>query len=1598
MLRDDYIYSKEVKLATTKVLVFDGQIDPDWIEFINVIEDNLKIFYLDNNNSVSLEGFKIIFETTELKQITPSFLARVNIVYFEQSTYNWEMILFNWINTHPMIIEHPELKNFIKGLFENYFPKFYDYIQSNKTKLFKFEENFVMKNLITLFDAILPKFDFEEKKIGKRDTNYIPRIEVIKTSILSSFIFTSAWIVNFFTNFLIRMKVEKLISDSFKADDLKGPIFDYFIDPLTYEFKSWEQNYEALYPEFVNPTRINALSQNKVFVLNQDNIPYLWIMEKYLRKYNQIFFFGQPNSGKTFIINSVLNHLDSTKTEFYMNRYLINFNSTTKNLHKYLVSHTDYINREEVGDSYERNMVFFIDDVNLQKTDSTGVKPCLEYLRQIASTKSFYDFKQNITKRFVKFSLINSDNLTAHKANSNLDRYIHSFCIISKDNFTDEATAGIFKPRLEAVFKKYIPSNASITANQYIHTTVNVFDFVNQNFKRTRDTLHYLFNFRTLNRIFESIEKHKYEFRNEDYPTHLLEIWFHEIFKSFTDRLLTNEEKDLLLDGIYKKYVSTFKSKSINSLKESKLQNLIFAPELVYEELHSGKDSHDKHHQDHVHTTEAATEGNDNLIRTNSEFHKSQSLSSSHIKENYLFYPDELALEEKISKIYTDHFEKQTNFRYKIFFTKETFYILLKILRAINFDKGHSILIGTSLSGRQTLSKFAAFLQNFEFEEFNTSHINKKKNEIIIHTNELIAESIYTNKPLMIFYPEGILENENVLEQINNLYNIYDILNMNKLKKDKNEKNDINITDFLKKFSGEDKYSVSDNEIIGLLKKNLKIMLKINYKSPTYFKIFEHYHFITKNSFFLFCHSWDDAGLLGFARKFITPNEKENSLTESISLLLVEAHNCCLTLRDEYSHKLDLIINSSHLVKLVNFYNAKYNVYNSYLKNQLTIYQFALEALEKNHDVITKTEDEVQKLEPKKDEIDKIIDEKTSELSKKSSIRNTIQSSITELEKLMMIENNKKDYNIKRIQEALQATDEVVVKCNIQCGRLDKAEFIDFRNSFENHILSKFILSQMLALAEDPSEIETYFKKNNGDPKFIKYVTTIDYKNPTQDFIRIVKEAVVSPDFQPETLSGIKIYNTCRLMCEWFKAMNAYIIEWEGQSELFKENEQCDSKIDELNVVLSGKKSEMDKINEECGAIERIIKTQDNNKRRMLQVINKKTELIDINKGFLDLCKLKLELWEQKSQEINMLLTNYEFYLAYLSVYFIYGSLFQHSQRKKITQFFTAKAERMNLVNITNLDFNTLLQDFTNDLKEKDLLRVYNMFDDYTRENLTMINLCQKTPLIIDTTRMAKLILSEYLEKIEPSHRLTVANPLDKEFNTIVEKAMKEGHFLIIDKADEKVYYYLKNVINANYTIERGKKYVKLETEDLKEVGEKFKLFLIKDLHEADNFAIENVFFMETDIVNCILNISQSKAILWKSLICYREKQLWDNQQSSKNDFFMLKIKGLDIEEKLLTTIQAFDYTGNVERNQFNGGHLDRFRLDAEYYNTNINNIKQIEEKRLDIKIDISIYEKLCEDAAKIYKRLLKFTNMNKIYNIHLLCYSKIINRFYDEK
>ena len=268
--------SNELKKNEYKSIVFDGSISYEWCSFLTNYFDEYNKYTLHDGDFINLSNKKIIFESTSLSRATPSFITKQNIISFDYTSFDWLNICYAYLDTNYKTSKNEELKLYIKGLFENYLPKIIEFIINNKLKNIDFciNKNFIAKNIINLFNSFLPDFDFTDIKIGRRNYDYVPRIEIVKNQTLSIFIFCSSWIMNLLTNFLIKNKIEKAIGDIFKSDDLKGPIFDYYLDENN-SFALWNTIFnEEKYP---NP----SFKKNTVyyyghnFVYNIESFKYI---------------------------------------------------------------------------------------------------------------------------------------------------------------------------------------------------------------------------------------------------------------------------------------------------------------------------------------------------------------------------------------------------------------------------------------------------------------------------------------------------------------------------------------------------------------------------------------------------------------------------------------------------------------------------------------------------------------------------------------------------------------------------------------------------------------------------------------------------------------------------------------------------------------------------------------------------------------------------------------------------------------------------------------------------------------------------------------------------------------------------------------------------------------------------------------------------------------------------------------------------------------------------------------------------------------------------------------------------------------------------
>ena len=355
-----------------KSLIFDGSISLNWYSILTNIYDNYSQFTFSDSSKLKLTDIKFIYETNSINQASPSFISQQYIFSFNYTNFSWLNIAYAFVETNEKINLNDELKNYIKGLFENYIIPIIDFIEINKIKCLNFciNENFIITNLIRIFNSFLPVFDFTDNKIGRRNYNYIPKIDIIKKQTLNIFIFSCAWTMNFLTNFLIKTKIEKVISDLFKSDDLKGPILDYYINEENFEFVLWNNiiQEEKYIPPIVQKNFVYKYNIN--FITTNDFLPYEILIKKFILNQVPIFLIGKPCCGKSFLVKYVIDDLDKDNSYIKSLKYNMTYLTKSNEIENFINNHLDIIRRKYLGDKFGRRNIIFIDDVHINKNSN----------------------------------------------------------------------------------------------------------------------------------------------------------------------------------------------------------------------------------------------------------------------------------------------------------------------------------------------------------------------------------------------------------------------------------------------------------------------------------------------------------------------------------------------------------------------------------------------------------------------------------------------------------------------------------------------------------------------------------------------------------------------------------------------------------------------------------------------------------------------------------------------------------------------------------------------------------------------------------------------------------------------------------------------------------------------------------------------------------------------------------------------------------------------------------------------------------------------------------------------------------------------------
>ena len=184
--------------------------------------------------------------------------------------------------------------------------------------------------------------------------------------------------------------------------------------------------------------------------------------------------------------------------------------------------------------------------------------------------------------------------------------------------------------------------------------------------------------------------------------------------------------------------------------------------------------------------------------------------------------------------------------------------------------------------------------------------------------------------------------------------------------------------------------------------------------SVGYNKLFYNYLYISKHSYIIYNERWDDNILLDIS-KLKLENINESVNFGSFSKFFLEIHQVANDLADKYNRKqgVSLEISSKIFVEMIDTFK-KYDVpIKNTLKSHLNKCDLIVGSEKRSKDVITSSEEEIDKNNPLKLDRERQIEEKRAESTKKKIFNTNLSNSIQDDEKPL----NQKRSEIEKIEE-----------------------------------------------------------------------------------------------------------------------------------------------------------------------------------------------------------------------------------------------------------------------------------------------------------------------------------------------------------------------------------------------------------------------------------------------------------------------------------------------------------------------------------------------------------------------------------------------------
>uniref|UniRef100_A0A8C3D352 Dynein axonemal heavy chain 12 n=1 Tax=Cairina moschata TaxID=8855 RepID=A0A8C3D352_CAIMO len=521
---------REFALSETperKWVIFDGPIDTLWIESMNtVLDDNKKLCLMSGEIIQMSLQMSLIFETMDLSQASPATVSRCGMIYLEPSQLGWTPLVTSWLTKLPEPLNLKVHQDLLQGLFDWLIPPALQLRQKQCKVL-----------LCHLFRQLL-----------------------IFLPLQGCFAFATIWSIGGTCD-----GDSRIVFDNFLRETLAG---NSGTNPVPKVVGKWECPFEekGLVYDYVFELKgrggwvhwngfiknINYSDKNlkiqEIIVPTMDTVRYTYLMELFIAHGKPLLLVGPTGTGKSvYVKDKLMNNLE--KERYFP--FFINFSARTSanQTQNIIMARLDKRRKGVFGPPMGKKCIIFVDDMNMPALEKYGAQPPIELLRQFFDHGIWYDLKDTSKITLVDIQLLAAMGPPGGGRNPVTPRFLRHFNICTINSFSDETMVRIFSTVVSFYLRaqEFTPEFFSV-GNQIVAATLEVYKKAIKNLLPTPAKSHYTFNLRDFSRVIHGcllIKRHGVENKHI-----MIRLFVHEVFRVFYDRLVEDDDRAWLFNLI----------------------------------------------------------------------------------------------------------------------------------------------------------------------------------------------------------------------------------------------------------------------------------------------------------------------------------------------------------------------------------------------------------------------------------------------------------------------------------------------------------------------------------------------------------------------------------------------------------------------------------------------------------------------------------------------------------------------------------------------------------------------------------------------------------------------------------------------------------------------------------------------------------------------------------------------------------------------------------------------------------------------------------------------------------------------------------------